>query len=76
MIHYVQFKSDISVGGKFGAIPSWQRDKHADVLPLEDRGNFLVLRLQNGQQQRIPISNVISIKEDADEPRRPGKDKL
>lgn len=44
-IKYIQFLSDVSIGGDLGSITSWSRDKHAKVLEPEERGSWVFLHL-------------------------------
>lgn len=76
-IKYIQFLSDVSIGGDTGSITSWSRDKHGKVLEPEERGSWVVLHLvregtRTGERRRIPLTNVAYITEDGEE-RKPSK---
>ncbi len=77
-IKYVQFLSDVSIGGDYGSISAWARDKHAKSLEPEERGSWLLLHFirdgkRTGERRRIPITNVAYISEEGDAERKPGK---
>lgn len=82
MIDYIRFRESISIGGEFGAIDSWSRDKHANIIQVEEKGNYLILRLckavdangvrtyePTGHRRRVPITSVAYISE-TEEPRK------
>jgi hypothetical protein len=60
----VSFKSVIQVGGKHTAIDGWRRDKHAEDIELQERGNWIYLFPKGGKRVRVPMSNVSEIADD------------
>ena len=78
-IKYIRFRESISIGGEFGAIDSWSSDKHGQAIPVDDKGNWLVLWLtkphdgergrtyeKTGEVRRVPITSVSYIAETID----------
>lgn len=64
LIHYVRFLSPVSIGGEFGALDSWSRDKHGPHIDLEERGNWLVLTIRaTNERRRIPVTNCSYVSE-------------
>lgn len=73
MIKYVQFRDPVNVGGTFSDLRSWDRSKHADKVPLLERGPMLILELQGGDDVEVPMGNVVSIRRDREDRNRHGK---
>lgn len=79
-IKYIQFLSDVSIGGDLGSITSWEPGKHRNHLEPEERGSWVVLHLlkttekdgdkvthRTGERRRVPLTNVAYIAEDGDD---------
>lgn len=80
MIQYIQFIAEVGVGGAYGSISSWSRDKHAKTIDVQERGSYIVLGIleakpddkgniqlvPTGQVRRVPITNVAYIAEVVD----------
>lgn len=62
VIIYVQFKSNINVGGTFSEIENWTRKRHGKELQLEEKGNWVILTTSTGRV-RVPMTNVGFIQE-------------
>lgn len=84
MITFIQFVSEVPIGGDWPAISYWSADKHAKQIHVEERGSWVVLSLgrvgdngeflPNGKRRRVPITNVVSISEEG-EAEKPSKRK-
>ena len=68
---FVQFRSPVSVGGKFSSLEYWSSEKHAGVIDAVEKGSWVVLSLENGDKRRVPMHNVsyLSDREVDDVPR-------
>ncbi len=80
MIHYVAFRSDvsISVGGKFTSINNWDTTKHASTIQVEQREGYVYLYplidgKRTDRRRKIPMSSVAYIDESYEQTGTPGK---
>ncbi len=68
---YVQFAHPVSIGGDAGTITAWSKDKHANLIDIEEKGNWILLfekravdkdgvrhYIRTGRRRRIPITSV------------------
>jgi hypothetical protein len=80
VITYVQFVSEVPIGGEFPSISYYSADKHAKTMQIEERGSWIIVHLgatvdgkwtPNGKRRRVPITNVVSISEEGEVDKAP-----
>lgn len=67
MIKYVQFLSDIPIGGHFHSISSWTPNEHGKHLSIEETKRGIMLTVltegpQHGETLEVFASNIASIR--------------
>lgn len=78
-INYIQFVSEVPLGGDFASLPYYSREKHKMRVEVEEKGSWVIIHLlkddgkgklvRTGERRRVPITNVVAIIEADDEPK-------
>lgn len=66
-IFYLEFTNPVSVGGEFGTLSSWSKQKNGEAIECVEKGSWIVLTIIKGpnvgERRRIPITSVNYISE-------------